>query len=354
MRGGLIEEMVNDASRRWNPTIWRRRRRRRSPPSAELAGEQMAAMPGAETHPVAMPERAKEKAAVEQEGEEDVEIDACRRGSTPSGKRRRETRVENECFRVSSDGAPASVRAPETRSRSTESSSALLERLPFAHFEHAAREPIGSHRRGAPSATPRGGRERDGGGRLGRRARGVHREPRSNLLRSGRLPSRVFASTIASARFASASRDATLSAKRRSAASRSSTTARAPRGRRAATPFRRRSTSTPRRRVARRASSRRPRRGDRVVALVEERGGGDEGVRVEGGWMEMRRAERMGWDRGRGGGERTRREAPIARRAYRLHLRAEGVDGLLRGRERGLRLIHAPRRGGVIRARGLS
>jgi charged multivesicular body protein 3 len=77
MRGGLIEEMVNDAFEEMeSDDLEAETETEVTAVLAELAGEQMAAMPGAETHPVAMPERAKEKAAVEQEGEEDVEIDA--------------------------------------------------------------------------------------------------------------------------------------------------------------------------------------------------------------------------------------------------------------------------------------
>ena len=53
-------------------------------------GEQMVAMPGAETHTIAVPAAA---VAAAPKPEEDVEIDALQAGSTPSGKRRRDEKT---------------------------------------------------------------------------------------------------------------------------------------------------------------------------------------------------------------------------------------------------------------------
>ena len=109
------------------------------------------------------------------------------------------------------------------------------------------------------------------------RARGVHREPRSNLLRGGRL-------FLARLRLDDRVRALRLRLEgcdpEREAALRGESVVDdglrlGERGARGGDVFRRRlDVDARRRRVARRASSRRPRRGDRVVALVEERGRG--------------------------------------------------------------------------------
>lgn len=78
MKSGLIEEMVSDAfDEAAGMDVEEETDAEVNKILAELAGEQMAAMPGAETHTVAMPAAAAAvAAAAAAEPEEDVEIDA--------------------------------------------------------------------------------------------------------------------------------------------------------------------------------------------------------------------------------------------------------------------------------------